>query len=129
MTTATLLLAHGSTDANWLAPFDALLENIRAGLTSECVELAYMELADPSLEDQVRKLAATGYSDIDILPLFFAAGRHLRKDVPAQLQALQEELSAQGHQVTLTLHSPVALEPEVAAAISRIVIRQISMAE
>lgn len=123
---ATILLAHGSTDPNWLAPFDALIGNIRNGLNSERVELAYMELAAPSLEDQVKSLATDGFGHIDILPLFFAAGRHLRRDVPAQLEALSSELGDAGSRITLNLHPPVGLEPEVAGAISRIVIRQIA---
>ena len=55
--TATLLLAHGSSDANWLAPFSNLLTNIRKGLEGERVELSYMELAEPSMEGQIIKLA------------------------------------------------------------------------
>ncbi len=76
--TATLLLAHGSSDANWLAPFSDLLANIRKGLQGERVELSYMELAEPSMEGQIIKLAEEGFGHIDIMPLFFAAGRHLR---------------------------------------------------
>ena len=125
-TVATILLGHGSSDANWLAPFDNLLAHIRRGLDSERVELAYMELADPSLHHQVARLAAAGYSRIDILPLFFAAGRHLRKDVPAMLEQQQNELKQQGYDLEISLHSPVGLEPEVANAISNIVIRRIS---
>ena len=125
-TVATILLAHGSSDANWLAPFDNVLAHIRSGLDSERVELAYMELAEPSLHHQVATLAAAGYSRIDILPLFFAAGRHLRKDVPAMLEQQQNELKQQGYDLEISLHSPVGLEPEVANAISNIVIRRIS---
>ncbi|WP_320819720.1 CbiX/SirB N-terminal domain-containing protein [Thalassolituus sp.] len=123
---ATILLAHGSSDANWLAPFDQLLAHIRSGLDSERVELAYMELAEPSLQHQVASLAAAGFTRIDILPLFFAAGRHLRKDVPAMLEQQQSELEQQGYDIEISLHSPVGLEPEVANAISNIVIRRIS---
>ncbi|MAE21491.1 MAG: cobalamin biosynthesis protein CbiX [Pseudomonas sp.] len=122
---ATILLAHGSTDPNWLAPFDGLLDGIRAGLTTERVELAYMELAEPSLENQVRTLVAEGFTAIDVLPLFFAAGRHLRKDVPRMLDALSEEL-ASNSPAELNLHPPVGLDPEVASALSRIVLKKIT---
>lgn len=123
---ATILLAHGSTDQNWLAPFADLLANIRAGLDTERVELAYMELAEPSLEHQITQLAKEGYKHIDVLPLFFAAGRHLRRDVPNIIESLQADLSAQGHEISVELHAPVGLDPEVAAAISRIVIQKVS---
>ncbi len=124
--TSTILLAHGSTDQNWLAPFGDLLANIRSGLNTERVELAYMELAEPSLEQQVTLLASEGYTHIDVLPLFFAAGRHLRRDVPKIIETLQAELAVQGHTITIDLHPPVGLDPEVASAISRIVIQKVS---
>ena len=120
---ATILLAHGSSDPNWIKPFDELLTRIRQGIESEStrVELAYMELASPTLEQQVEILADEGFTHIDVLPLFFAAGRHLRLDVPAQLEALQKE-----HLIKLTLFPPVGLEQEVADAIGNVVIRQLS---
>lgn len=119
---ATILLAHGSSDPNWIKPFDELLERIRTGIEDQTtrVELAYMELANPTLEEKVESLANEGYTHIDILPLFFAAGRHLRLDVPAQLEALQKE-----HLIKLTLFAPVGLEQEVADAIGHVVLRQL----
>lgn len=126
-TSASLLLAHGSSDPLWLEPFNHLLAQIRAQLenSGSRVELAYMELAEPSLASQIRALAAEGIRHIDVLPLFFAAGRHLRKDVPAMLESLKQELLAEGHDLEINLHTPVGLEPEVANAISQVVIRQI----
>ncbi len=124
--TATLLLAHGSSDPNWLAPFSDLLTNIRKGLDGERVELSYMELAEPSMEGQILRLAEEGFTHIDVMPLFFAAGRHLRKDVPGQLDALQATLANQGMNVSIQLHPPVGLEPEVTDALRNIVIRQVN---
>ncbi|MCY0964484.1 sirohydrochlorin chelatase [Parathalassolituus penaei] len=119
---ATILLAHGSSDPHWLKPFDELLSQIRSSLQADGnrVDLAYMELAEPSLENQVALLAEAGYTHIDVLPLFFAAGRHLRIDVPLQIEELQKE-----HLIQLTLLAPVGLEPEVARAIAEVVIRQV----
>ena len=119
---ATILLAHGSSDPNWLMPFEHLTSRICAQVTSDArVELAYMELAEPTLEHQVEQLHQQGYTHIDVLPLFFAAGRHLRKDVPAQIDALMTQLD-----ISISLHPPVGLEPEVASAISQVVLRQLN---
>ncbi len=120
---ATILLAHGSTDANWLAPFQTLYSNILSHTEGQRLELAYMELAEPSLQSMIEQLATEGFDDIDILPLFFAAGRHLRKDVPQLLQQIQEQSE---QPLSLTLQQPVGLEPEIAEAISRLVIRRLS---
>lgn len=124
--TASILLAHGSSDPHWLAPFDQLLQRIRSSLTNPQAraELAYMELAEPSLQTQVKRLASEGYNRIDVLPLFFAAGRHLRKDVPAMLDELQQQLQQQDIKISIHLHTPIGLEPEVADAISQVVLRQ-----
>ena len=127
MKKATILLAHGSSDANWLAPFTTLTEAIKQQLPADTpVALAYMELAQPSLQQSINDLRQQGYDRIEVLPLFFAAGRHLRKDVPLMLQQQQQQLCDQGLPCELVLHSPIGLEPEVAQAISQVVIRQLS---
>lgn len=123
---ATVLLAHGSSDKNWLAPFSELLDDIRLGLNNERVEMSYMELADPSMEHQITMLAKEGFTHVDVMPLFFAAGRHLRKDVPGQIETLQQELKQEGLNISIKLHPPVGLEPEVTEALRHIVVRQVS---
>lgn len=119
---ATVLLAHGSTDENWLAPFRTMHQDILQQTPGQRVELAYMELAEPSLQSIIASLVAEGITRVDILPLFFAAGRHLRKDVPAMLEAIKAESEIP---LTLNLHTPVGLEPEISSAISQLVIRKV----
>lgn len=126
---ATVLLAHGSSDPQWLMPFDGLVQHIRQQLNSERVEIAYMELAEPSMHSQIATLANEGFDQIDIMPLFFAAGRHLRKDVPGMIENQQEELKATGIDTIINLHPPIGLEPEVANAIRDIVVRQVTQAQ
>ena len=119
---ASILLAHGSSDPHWLALFEQLLQRIRQQLPGDqLVRLAYMELASPTLASQVDELVANGARHIEVLPLFFAAGRHLRRDVPAMIA----ELTEQHPGVHIQLHQPVGLEPEVSAAIAQVVTRRI----
>ena len=119
---ATILLAHGSTDENWLAPFRKMHDDILQQTQGQRVELAYMELAEPSLKQMIATLVSEGITRIEILPLFFAAGRHLRKDVPAMLEDIKAESAIP---LTLNLHTPVGLEPEISTAISQLVIRKV----
>lgn len=119
---ATILLAHGSSDPKWQAPFEQLCERIRSNLATDTrVELGYMELSEPNMDSLIETLSDEGYTHIDILPLFFAVGRHLRKDVPARLELLQKQ-----HLIKLTLKPPVGLEDEVADAISSVVTRAVT---
>lgn len=126
MQTAVILLAHGSRDPHWLLPFEQLLQHIKSKLNSEQVELAFMELASPNLADRVHYFVSNGYQKIAIVPLFFAEGRHLRHDVPQQIEQLKAQLAQQQQSVDIQLYSPVGLEPEVVAAIENVVLKRLN---
>ncbi len=123
---AVILLAHGSRDPHWLAPFTQMLEQIREQSPSTKVELAYLELAEPNLESKIEELADQGFSQLEIIPLFFAAGKHLRKDVPHEVEQIQQQLQQRGLNIKVELHGPIGLEPEVATAISQTIQRKIN---
>lgn len=119
--TANVLLAHGSSDPRWQQPFVSLTDVVAATIGKDThIELAYMELCEPSLNQVAEKLSQQGYEHIEIYPVFFAAGRHLRKDVPAQLEALEKELN-----LTTCLHPPVGQAPEVKQAIANVIAEKI----
>lgn len=124
---ATILLAHGSSDPRWTEPFAQILEHVRSRLQQGRVELAFMELATPSLGEQATRLAQDGFTHIDVVPLFFAQGRHLREDVPRQLAALQQQLQDAGTPALLFLHLPVGLEAEVMNAIATVVLQKMEL--
>ena len=116
MSDPLILLAHGSRDPRWRAPFDELAASL-AGRLDTPLRLAYMELCEPSLESVAAELAADGYHRADVLPLFFAAGRHLREDVPRQIEALGIEHAT----LTLELLAPVGEHPAFVDALASII--------
>lgn len=124
--TAVILLAHGSRDPHWLAPFSQMLEQVRDQSPNTKVELAYLELAEPGLEIKIEELADQGFLQLEIIPLFFAAGKHLRKDVPLEVEQVQQQLQQRGINIKVELHGPIGLEPEVATAISQTIQRKIN---
>ncbi|MEO9274262.1 CbiX/SirB N-terminal domain-containing protein [Marinomonas sp. 5E14-1] len=83
-----ILLAHGSPDPLWKEPFESLYLQISQMYGADNSSLAYMELTIPTLEDAVAALSSN-VKQVAVLPLFLAVGRHLRKDVPSQIEALQ----------------------------------------
>ena len=83
-----ILLAHGSPDPLWKEPFESLYSQISQMYGADNSSLAYMELTTPTLEDAVAALSSN-VKQVAVLPLFLAVGRHLRKDVPSQIEALQ----------------------------------------
>lgn len=123
---ANILLAHGSRDPQWQTPFNDMTLAIKqheqaSGSTKEViVELAYMELCEPSLEQTCASLSQKGFNLINIYPVFFAAGQHLRIDVPKQLKAIEAELNIQ-----TTLHPPVGQEKAVQEAITQVILQRL----
>lgn len=83
-----ILLAHGSPDPLWKEPFESLYSQISQMYGADNSSLAYMELTTPTLEEAVAALSSN-VKRVAVLPLFLAVGRHLRKDVPSQIEALQ----------------------------------------
>ncbi|WP_020409411.1 sirohydrochlorin chelatase [Hahella ganghwensis] len=87
----TILLAHGSRDPEWAAPFKELEKQLINDFPS--VSVAFMELSTPNIDEAVQEASAKGAKRIAILPLFFATGKHLKFDVPAMLPPLQERFN------------------------------------
>lgn len=109
-----ILLAHGSSDQRWCQTFEKL-----ATPTLESVpgsRIAYMELAEPSMDTIIAEGRKEGIDTFTIIPLFLAAGRHLRKDVPAMIEELQAV-----HGVTITLAPPIGENPQLGHAIRDVV--------
>lgn len=86
---ALILFGHGARDPLWAQP----LEKIRAAVLARApgcrVELAFLEYLEPSLENCVASLAAGGYQDVRVLPVFIAQGGHLKREVPLLIDRLQ----------------------------------------
>ena len=87
---AIILFGHGSRDALWHLPIQAVAERIRITSPSTTVTCAYLELTEPSLGDAAASLINVGVSDITILPMFLGVGRHAREDLPALIVELKQ---------------------------------------
>ena len=88
---AIILFGHGARDARWREPFDRLATLWREQHTQVPVELAFLEMMQPSLEEAVSSLAGFGVAQITIVPVFFGQGGHLRNDFPVLLDACREK--------------------------------------
>lgn len=86
---AIILFGHGARDARWREPFDRLADLWRAQHPATPVQLAFLEMMTPSLEDAASTLSAQGATQITVVPVFFGQGGHLRNDFPVLLEACQ----------------------------------------
>ncbi len=108
MTQGLILFAHGARDPRWAEPFAAVAERVRLGRPEALVRLAYLELMAPGLPEAGADLVALGCTRVEIVPLFLGAGGHVRRDLPALVDALRERHPG----VAFTLHHAVG-ESEV----------------
>jgi sirohydrochlorin ferrochelatase len=83
---ALLLIDHGSSKP----ASNRQLLDVCALVQSHCpgviVVGAHMELAEPSIAQQVDALAAQGVTELVVVPYFLAPGRHAREDIPHLVQ-------------------------------------------
>ncbi|CAN7647045.1 CbiX/SirB N-terminal domain-containing protein [Pseudorhodoferax sp. LjRoot39] len=85
-----VLFGHGSRDAAWRAPMEAVAARITAQAGAPAVRCAYLELCTPDFATASAELVALGVTELRVLPMFLGMGRHAREDLPALVHALQE---------------------------------------
>jgi len=110
---AIILFGHGARDARWREPFDRLAALWKAQHSGVLVELAFLEMMQPSLEEAVRSLSLQGATQITVVPVFFGQGGHLRNDFPVLLK----ECQAQFPEITLSATNAVGEDLAVLQAI------------
>ena len=88
---AIILFGHGARDSRWREPFDRLASLWREQHGETPVELAFLEMMEPSLEGAVTSLVGGGATQITVVPVFFGQGGHLRNDFPVLLDACKEK--------------------------------------
>lgn len=77
-----LLFGHGARNPEWAAPFHRIREAIKARAPDQPVEPGFLELMRPTFEEGVDCLVRQGATEIAIVPIFMAAGSHIKKDLP-----------------------------------------------
>lgn len=78
-----ILLAHGSRDPGWVAPFEMIRAKVDKLAPESNVALAYMEHSAPDFATSVEAMVQRGVTHVDVVPLFLGSGGHVRSDVPA----------------------------------------------
>jgi sirohydrochlorin cobaltochelatase len=89
LTSAIILFAHGSRDAQWRLPIEAVALQISQRRPALQVRCAYLELCAPSLPAAASELIAIGIRNIRVFPLFLGVGKHAREDMPLLIEEIR----------------------------------------
>jgi sirohydrochlorin cobaltochelatase len=110
-----ILFGHGSRTAEYIRPFERIRDAMAAQRPDAVVELGFLELTRPSLDESIECLVARGVTEMAVVPVFIGPGRHVLKDLP-QLAA-----NAMGRHpgLTISLAAPVGEAQEVIDAMAK----------
>lgn len=106
MTTALLLIAHGSREDE--ANDD--LRHVAASLRQRghaLIEPCFLELAEPNIEEGGRRCVEQGAGQVVLVPYFLSAGVHVRRDLTEARRRLEERFP----QVEFRLAEPLGRHP------------------
>jgi sirohydrochlorin cobaltochelatase len=113
-----VLFAHGSREREWARPFEALARAV-SQKTNAQVELAFLELMQPSLDEAIAALARHGVASIRIVPVFLGRGGHISDDLPRLVARAQEKHPHVAIRVEAPIGEQSAVLEAIAAAIAR----------
>jgi sirohydrochlorin cobaltochelatase len=108
-----ILFAHGSRDREWARPFEALAATLSRKIDGP-VQLAYLELMQPSLEEAIRLMVSAGIRSIRVVPVFLAAGGHVKGDLPKLVATARAKHSG----VKINVEAPIGEQATVIEAIA-----------
>ena len=110
-----LLIAHGSRRKASNEEVIALANRMRQSRPPHIadVQVAFLELAEPSIPDALADCVSMGAREILVFPYFLAAGTHVTVDIPEEIATFKNK---HPHiQVTITPH--LGASPQLAEAI------------
>lgn len=83
---ATILFGHGARDPEWAGPMRRIREQMLMHAPGRRVALAFLEFMSPTLDEAIDALASQD-GHVVVVPVFLAQGGHLKRDLPAMLEA------------------------------------------
>ncbi|GAB1392236.1 CbiX/SirB N-terminal domain-containing protein [Rhodocyclaceae bacterium] len=80
-----ILFGHGARNPEYIQPFKRIQALVASKQPDVPVEIGFLELTQPPLEASIESLVKLGVTEVKVVPIFFAPGRHVLKDLPELL--------------------------------------------
>lgn len=106
MRVGLLVVGHGTADPVGAAETRMVADRVRELLPGMQVELGFLEVITPSIDDGLARLAAAGCREVVAAPLLLFAAGHAKRDVP---EAIAVAAAARGLRVVQA--APLACHP------------------
>jgi len=109
-----LLFGHGARNPEWAQPFHLIRDAILARDPQALVEPGFLELLRPGFDEAVDCLVRQGATEIVVVPIFMAAGSHVKKDLPRMAADAMDRHAG----LQISLAAPVGEAPPVLDAMA-----------
>lgn len=109
MSSAILLIAHGSRRQEANEDLRQLAAMLAERCPDEIIECAYLELAEPTIPQGLQGCVERGATQIRMLPWFLSAGTHVRED----LAGYRREFAEAHPGLDIQLCPPIGLHPKM----------------
>lgn len=110
-----LLIGHGTREHAGVEEFLSAAKQIGAMVAPLPTEACFLELAEPTIDAAVARLAAAGVGELLVAPLILFAAGHAKRDIPAAVAA-----AAARHSVVVAEQlPPLGCRPELSALSAR----------
>jgi sirohydrochlorin ferrochelatase len=101
---AALLIAHGSRRPEANRDLADLALSVRGRTNYPIIEIAYLELAEPTIPQGALRCVEQGATRVSMLPYFLSAGAHVVDD----LERIRADLALEFPDVRFTLCKPLS---------------------
>ena len=110
---AVVLLGHGSIREEANKEVRAMWDMMQDELPELEISGCFVEVAEPTMEQEIDRLAAEGFHRIVIVPMFLTRGQHLSNGIPRILEVMRQKYTQ--IQIDLTRH--LGIDPLLAEII------------
>ncbi len=86
MSSAILLIAHGSRENESNEAFRELVRDFQKKVKGRLVGGAFLELAEPSIPEGIDACVREGVREICVVPLMLFWGRHVKRHIPQWIE-------------------------------------------
>jgi len=90
MSTAVLIMAHGSRIAEANDAAREIARMVQEMTGHEIVEVSFRELHEPDIQQGIDNCVARGAKRILLLPYFLFMGAHVQHDLPEEIETAQK---------------------------------------
>lgn len=113
MKQAIILLGHGSIREQANVEVRKMWKTMEEQLPNLAISGSFVEVAEPTLEQEVDRLASQGVERIVVVPMFLTRGNHLSNGIPRILEALRQK----HHHLQIEMTRHLGVDPLLAEII------------